>query len=237
MKSRLFPFVLSILLAGQALAQSAAFDLKIADVTLLTLSEIKKELAVTEPQRARMNVAAKPYNDLSKKLRDKYEGKEKGPSKAELDQLTSTQQKMRAGVLAVLTPSQLKRLREITLQDAGIVCLVDPDVSKEIGISAQTVKNMQAKFQNGVNKSSKLMADAEAKVQKEFANKKPKNQTEADKLRQDYGRRIDAEIKRISPQLNKIKADTEASVMGMLSAAQKSKMQALLGKPFHPKQP
>lgn len=226
------PLVIALTLSGaQALAQSTEFDKSIASVMLLTIEPVKKELKLSEAQRAKMNAAAKPLNEFRNKMFKKQE-EGKQPTEAELKQLDNLTTTMRTKVLAELSKVQLKRLREITLQDAGLVAIATPEVAKELGISASSLKSIRSALDNGADRVGRLMQLSDEKVRKAFAGKNPKTEAEARKLQQQADEMMRKEADALRPQITKIENETQAKVMSLLSKAQQTKYKALLGAPF-----
>lgn len=233
MTKRFYTIIVALGLVAVAFSQSTAFDTKVSDVTLLTVDAVKKELAITQAQRDTMNLAADQYNRMSKLM---YEKANKGikPTDAELSSLAKVRDTMRTKVLAVLTPAQLKRLREITLQDAGMIAIAQTDVAKELGLNSAQVTKIRNLLKTGMEKSQKLMQDAQLRVEREFANRKPKTDAEKRKLEQEVNARIKQEVDKVKPQVDKVEADTGKAVMAAMSAAQRQKWINMLGRPFNP---
>ena len=229
--------ILNLMLVGIAMVSAqmamaqATFDRQIADVTLLQVKEIKNALKVTEAQRGKMNKHADYYNGLMKTIRAKID-KGQEPSRAEQDKIMAAQRDMRGKVLNELTPTQLTRLREITLQDAGLPALADGLIGKKIGLSTAQTEKIRSFLKTGATKSGKIMKGMEDKLAKEFKNKKPKTDKEKEALKKQFDTRFNSELKKIKPSLMKIEADTRKGIVGSLSVQQRKNWDRLLGKPF-----
>lgn len=228
----LFPVVLLGVLASAALAQ-AAFDRSVADIALMQVDAVKTELKLTAAQRAKMNEHAKAFNALGKTVADKL-NKNQRPTEAEQKRLETLREQMRTRILNELTPAQLQRLRELTLQDAGLIALASNEVVARLGISNPVATNLRKELQSGMERSAKLMSDAEERLKKEFGNKKPKNKAEEDRLRTEFQTRMEAEMRRVRPQVEAIAKATETRVMNMLTPAQRTAWRNLQGRPFRP---
>lgn len=216
---------LSASLAG---AQSVVFNQKVANVMLLQIDSVKKELKISDSQRSAMNAAAKPFNAYAQEL----EKANKQPTQTQITKLTGLRETMRTKVLGLLSVDQLRRLREITLQDAGLFAIATNDVAKELGIAGANLTAIRNALKSGADRSQKLIQDTEMKVLKQFENRDPKTESDKKKVADEYQKKLMAEMQKIRPQVDKIEKDTTAKVMGKLSTAQRQKWVALQGKPF-----
>jgi hypothetical protein len=227
-------FVLGTLAsAAIALAQTKAFDSKIVNIALLQFTEVKNELKVTQAQRDKMNAAAKPYNDAAAKVEAKLKAK-KEPTKTEADNLASLAKSMRTKVVAILTETQLRRLREITLQEIGIPALADQDVSKFVGLSEAQRKKIDGILVSAAKKAGKIEQDAMLKLEAEFGGKKPKTDKEKKELQEKIQARMKAASDKAKPQIQAIQKDAKAQVMKVMNAKQSAAWNKALGKPFTP---
>ncbi len=224
--------VVAVSLSGFALAQTA-FDREIADITLLQTKEVKAELVVTQAQRDKMNLASKSYNALASKLEEKLRKNQK-PTDAEQKTMRSEFGKMRTGVLNALSANQIKRLREITLQSAGLVALTDPTISAKVGLSKAQVTKIEGILKDTYQRVGKLTEGVHDKIGKEFKDKKPKTDAEKTKLQAQVRKRIDDEVAKIRPQVERLQKEGREKIFGTLSAGQRSTWNTLLGKPFKP---
>lgn len=223
---------LPLLLTASALAQ-ASFDREVADITLLQTTEVKKELGVTQAQRDKMNLASKGYNTIAQKVEAKIRKGEK-PSDSEKAQMRSEFAKMKSGVLDALSAKQVQRLREITLQSAGLIALTDPTVAAKVGLSKAQVSKIEGILKSTYEKVGKLTQSVQDKIEKEFKDKKPKNEAEKKKLQAEAQKRIKTELDKIRPQVEKLQRDGREGIMNTLSAGQRSVWNSILGKPFNP---
>lgn len=223
-------FLLAISLTAVAFAQ-ASFDRDIANVTLLQYKEVKDDLKITQKQRDAMNVAANKYNSLATKIEKKLKDN-KEPSESEKKALDAEFIVMRKGVLATLTAVQLKRLREVTLQDAGLFALTDKIVTQKIGVTEAQRKKVISSLQNANQKASKLENSVIERVRGEFKNRKPKNKAEEDKIMGEIQKRMAAEMKANEPKIIAIHTEGRNNVFKVLTPKQRDAWNALLGKPL-----
>lgn len=217
-------------LAVFASAQSA-FHRDTADFSLLQVEAVKTELKLTPAQRTKMNQHAKAYNDFAATLEAKAR-KGTRPTEADQKRLQTLLGQLRDRVLKELTAAQLRRLSEISLQQGGIVVVGSNEVSRQLKLSASQLKQIRDVISNGLKSSGKLMEDAQSRVDKQFANRKPKNDAEREKLAKEYNARYEAEMKKVAPRVNAIAKDTETKVLGLMTAAQRTAWRNLLGVPF-----
>jgi hypothetical protein len=222
--------LLALSLPGIAFAQ-ANFDRDIANVTLLQYKEVKDDLKIKQKQRDAMNKAASKYNVLAQKIEQKLQDR-KEPTESEKKALDAEFVVMRKGVLTSLTPAQLKRLREVTLQDAGLFALTDKIVAKKVGMT-EAQRNQVINALKGANeKANKAENAVIEKVRNEFKNRKPKNKAEEDKIKGEIQKRMEAEMKKLEPKIIQIHTDGRNNVFKALSTKQRDAWNALLGKPL-----
>lgn len=219
-------------LACAAMAQ-ANFDKEVCDITLLQTAEVKAELKVTQTQRDKMNIASSGYNSIAKRIEDKMR-KGQEPNADEKTQMRIQFDKMRTGVLNVLNIGQVKRLREISLQTAGLIALTDPAVAKKVGLSKSQVDKVGTFLKDSYSQVGKMTKAAHAKVESEFKNKNPKTDAEKRKLAEQYEKRLKQELEKIRPKLEKIQNEGRTRIINVLSAGQRIIWNDLLGKPFNP---
>lgn len=220
--------------ATLSLAQDS-FDLAVSNVLLLQLKNVQKEVGISEAQRAKMNKFADQHKKTLTKLiqkeqaREKTEGNNYKPNEAPAQEAFVT---MRLGVLKTLTPSQLKRLRELTLQDVGMSALLEPTVASRVGLRTEQIKTLKSSYEEGARKAQAVEDKALAPVRAEFQNKKPKDEAERAKLQAQLEAKITAAAAKSKPAIDKIKSATKAQFEKVLTPEQKLAWKALLGKTF-----
>ena len=225
-----------MILAAAVGAQAApdAFDKYASNIQILQDKVIQKELKVSEAQRAKLNKHANWFNAETKKLNDAVTKTKKPPTEADQKKLATLMNQMKDRVIAELSAVQLKRLREISLQMLGDRGLLDPTVGKKVGLSDAQI----TKLQNSYQATAKKMVDLETKTYKpisdKYAAKKPKTDAEKKKLAQDWDKEMAAAQKKIAPTLKQYAGEFTKTMNATLSAAQKNKWTALLGKIFKP---
>ena len=151
--------------------------------------QIVKELGLTEDQVKKITAAVpEGMRDMSD------EDRAKAVTKLEAD------------VKAVLTPAQNKRIGEIRLQMSGTRALTQPEVVKELGLSEEQVKNIEAALEV---------------PRPEGGGQTPGGEQPSDEER---AKRREA--------LMKAREAANAKALAVLTAEQKKRWDAMLGKKF-----
>src|SRR5204862_7546445 len=113
--------------------------------------------AVTEAQRKKMNDAAATHRtrlttyDAQQKMAKVKDTNEQSAAK-----LKGYYDELKKGVFSSLTPEQLKRLRELSLQRAGLVSLLEEVVAKKIGLTGAPHENFRKIFTDGAKSAQDL---------------------------------------------------------------------------------
>lgn len=220
-------------LPGAAQAQQGSFDAHVADIGLLQAKQVQTDVGITTAERDKMNVAASAYRDQVAAY---------GKQLKALGQSTPDQAKMRGmfevlknQVLKVLTPAQIRRVREITLQRLGMISLTDDVVAKQVGLSPAQVGRLKAAYQAGRTKFMAVQQQAQQAalpVMAPYKDRKPKTAAEAQALQKEVAAKLTPVRARFLPQLQAVGKATDASMLAVLTPAQKAAWTALKGKPF-----
>lgn len=170
------------LLAGSVLAQRPGGFGRGNLVGLLSNSDVQKELKLTDEQ---IDKAKKVGQDLREKYQDDLaklknaKPEERGEKFRELNKKMSAEGQKSLGT--ILKPEQLKRLREIHLQQVGLsdagaqeaLKLTDEQKKKLLALAEETdkerreiVKNAQGNFREAMGKIDKLRKEAQGKQEK-----------------------------------------------------------------------
>jgi hypothetical protein len=209
-----------------------AFDRYVADIVILQDRMIQKEIGVTDAQRSKMNSFAEADRKKREALMKQFQKEAEAAQKAgkqyrpEESKVVALNVALKDNVIKVLTPAQTKRLRELTLQNAGITCLMDPKVAKEVGVAPATVTKLRNLYQEGLKKAAAIQEAAAKQVSPEFKDKKPKSQEEAQKLQQQFMEKVG---KIAGPKVQEVTKKTQAAMVALLSKANKDKLIALQG--------
>jgi len=212
-----------------------AFDERTANVALLQMKAVQTDLKISEAQRKKMNVHAEWFNKEAEKVRAAWVKTAQGktnPPPPPTAKLQALEQSLKGKVFKELSQFQIKRLREITIQQAGVLALLDDNIAKKIGMSATQITSLKTRFQSNAEKAGKIQSAALSPINNKYKDKKPKDQKEAEALQSQYQKEVQAAAKKIEPQLAALRKDFETFVNSTLTAPQKSAWTALKGKPF-----
>jgi hypothetical protein len=214
------------LFAAFSLFSNAAaddFDKKIAAFQLLQDKKVQTELKLTEAQRTKLNKHADAFNAKAAAYQKELEAQQKKTNKpAQPDQkrMEAMMTELKGKVLAELSATQMKRLRELSLQAVGVTALGDDLVAARVGLTADQKAKVRTLIKSGLDAANKLMAQADANARK------------GKKAEETYNKRIEAEQKRIQPQLQKLREDTIKKVLAAMNAKQNAAWKQLQGKPY-----
>ena len=183
------------------------FDYQVSSLKVLQDRSVQDEIGITDAQRTKMNQFAHAYDA---QLAAYKASKKKQNQVFVVDQTVADMfDKVKAKVLAVLTPVQLRRLREISLQAFGLNGILDPLIAKKVGLSEDQMNRMNQTYKAG----SKEVNDI---VQQAVQTNTPKAQ--------------------YFPKLKKINDSTQAQMIAIFTPQQKKAFLDLQGKTFHEKQ-
>lgn len=235
MLKRFLPLLAAAMLCGVAAAQGKIdpFDAHCADIVVLQLKPVQKELGVSEAQRKKLNEQANWHQSQLKLLDQQVQKNKQNPNSPEIQgKIADLFAGLKARVLTNLTPVQIKRLGELSIQRVGDAALTDPIVAKKVGMSDAQIKKLQATFQEGAKKYFELEQQTAQKVLLPYKDRKPKDQAEAQRLNQEIQGKIAAAAKQAKPRLDAIKADYAKRIKAMLTSSQATAFAKLKGKPF-----
>lgn len=186
---------------------------------LLGIEQVQKELKLSDEQNAKLR-------ELGEKLRSEMQQQFAGMEKlteeqrrarmAELREKMQKEGEARAAetqkqIAAILKPEQLKRLKQIQLQQEGPAALRRPEVAEALGLSKDQLDQLE-----------KIADESREKMQELFRAGR-----EADKQAQQPRRFPESREK-----FQEIRKDSEKRSMGVLTAEQKKKLGEMLGEPF-----
>lgn len=223
---KFFSVFVFVLLACLSFAQNA-FDFEISQVELLLMKPVQRDLGISEMQRKRMNTHADWFNAESKKLQEQYNGRQ--PDEAAVKKLSELHGQMKARVFAELTANQLKRLREISLQEAGALALLDERVASACGLSDATIKQFRSEFETNGKKARELEEKTLKPIFDKYQQKAMAGDTAA---QQALEREVNAARQKIGPQLAQLQGAFLQFINKTLTDEQKEKFGELQGLPF-----
>jgi hypothetical protein len=224
---KLLLLILASFLAVAAVADN--FDEAIASVIVLQIKAVQMDIGVTVQQRASMNKFADAHRA---KLTEYYKQLESTHGKMDEQKIENMFWEMKRQVLSQLSSSQIKRLREISLQVMDFTALADKVVGQKIGLSASQQAKVQTIVKTAEDKANGLAGSAVDKATAGFKDKKPGSQQEADTLAKEMNQRANAAGESIRPQINRIRAAARRDVMAVLTEGQRATWKELLGSPI-----
>jgi len=136
--------------------------------TLLLNESVQKELKIESEQATKVKDAVQKVQDAHKdefaKLRDL--GQEERATKArELNQTVTTE--VLAGVADILKPEQIKRLKEIELQQAGARAYARPDVQKALNLTDEQKEKLKTITEESAKQRRELTQGGNAQGNRE----------------------------------------------------------------------
>ena len=224
----LIAFILPVFAVAQA-KKMDPFDLHVASLRVLEQKDVQAELGVTPAQRTQMDKYADNYNThLNLYLAAlKKQGKTNEPMPDET--VIMMLGELKQNVMGVLTPPQLKRLREISLQAFGLNGILDTTVARKVGLSEDQISRMKKTYEDGSKKANDLMKKAMDPVNKKYKGKK------GDQARGEYINEGKSAMDRVMPQVQKINDATQSAMLAIFTPQQKQNYLNLQGKVFHSK--
>ena len=210
-----------------------AFDKHACNVTLLQAKSVQKELGITEAQRARMNVHADWNNAQGVKI-DRLFNDKKFTAAQAADAAAKLRSGLKKRVLGELKSAQIIRLREISLQQAGALALMDPVVGTKIGMSKAQTNKIRADYVVQDAQADKIKQDALGPIDDKYRRMKPANADEARKIKDQWTKERTAKQDEILPRLTALAIEFDKAVEAVMTKGQIESYKKLKGKEFKP---
>ncbi|MDI9639886.1 hypothetical protein QPK87_19550 [Kamptonema cortianum] len=231
--------ILSMLILSAATVSLAAdsFDYKIADIRVMQDRAVQTDLGIDEALRAKLNKHAAWFDGELKKMQEKHKDRfdpTKPPPNDIVQEMNKKQEELKKRVLGELSDAQVKRLRELTIQFAGMPALMEPTIAKRIGLTDAQLKKLRSSFEEMVSKSSKIEQEATKPVYEKFKNRQPANEEEARKLQEEIQKEIAAVQEKIAPKTLKLRDEWFLVIKKTVKAIQLNRFEDLQGKLFKP---
>lgn len=225
----------ALLLVGSALVFAQTFEEKTANIDLLREKPVQTELGITEDLRTKMNKVAEEFNQKSNALLEDFKEKNpdaQGPDEALVKKINVFKADLNKKVLKLLSPAQVKRLSEITIQVLGYQALLSDDVAKKCGISDAQVKKLRDGFTSLNRQVQEVQQKALKPIYDKYGKQQPKNEEEAKALQEKANKEAQEIAKATEPELAKLRNEWLTLVKKTVKAIQLNKFEALQGKPF-----
>lgn len=232
-------FLFAILICGTTAAKAqSAFDVNAANVLLLDSPMVLKDLGVNRSQQSRIDRAASESRTRMEAYRKQIQGevaaaKKKGLKKMQIkDKRPEYYQVVKRQMLAILTPAQVTRLGQLSLQRSGMIAILDPMVAKRLDVSPAQMKALKAAVKAGLDSARKVELDAMGPIQAKYSSMKVTSQSQAQEMQAKAQAEAKSADARMQPQIKKIEANTRQHFEAILTSKQKAGWKSLLGKPI-----
>jgi hypothetical protein len=172
---------------------------------LVFRDKVQEELKLSDKQKEKLLEKFPDYAQQTKKVFDKMADLK--PQQREKEMQSHRQkshEKLAALLKETLKAEQVKRLRQLELQQQGPFALGRPELVKELKITVEQRKQFMGVVEEMQKKIEPLMKEAQSGGNPE----------------------------EIRPKVMKIRKNHEAKIEAVLSAAQKQQWKKMLGKPF-----
>ncbi len=233
------PLVLCGLAAISAIVSAQeSFDYHAASVLLMESPRVLKDLGVTPAQQSKIDKAAAVSRSKMTAFRKEVEAdaekaREQGKKKMKVkDKRPALYKEVKKKLLAILTPAQVNRLGQLSLQGAGMIAVLDPVVSKRMEITVSQTKLLKASVDRGLAAAHRIETDAMAPIESKYGYQRPKNEETAREMQRNAQAEAKAAGQRIHPQIIAIQNQTRKQFEKILTSKQLSTWKQLCGKPI-----
>lgn len=230
---RLLAVLPLLFLWGCVLAQVADVKVEQVGLTALENPKVQKELRFTPQQVKLVQSEFRGYAEATRRM---FSGQPTPAQQREkIKELKTLQDGICARVLGSLTAAQRARFRQIVLQGEGIWATLIPEVSRELGLTADQVKRIRGCRVAFGKKVQALQSSRQKEINSIPEPKDPKDKPQVEAYRQ----KVLAVLKRIRPEDRKSLAawgkQAMADATAVLTSKQRSKWVAMQGPKFAPK--
>lgn len=236
MTMRILPTLLLSVVASSVFAAPDPFDFHGADIVLLQSKQVQKELGITEAQRKQMNAFAAQHREhlaaYDRELQQKKIDPRTLPSPN--PRILGFFEDLKKNVCGVLTPAQLRRLREISFQRVDLLALLDDQVAARLKLTSAQRSRLRSAYIAGSKEAAQIQQAAVQAALKRYQGVKPKDKADAERLQKQAQGDLRAAGARIAPQLRSIESQTRSKLLAVLTPAQRSQFEALKGRKFTP---
>lgn len=206
-----------------------AFDKHCADIRLLQATPVQKELKLTAAQRQKMNGYATAFRTSAEAIVKSWGGK--APTTPD-PKLRAQEIRLKDGVIGVLQPAQLRRLRELSLQAINAPAIGDDRVAARIGLSTAQKTRFRASLASSQRSAAKLQQDNLAPILAKYRAMKPKNEADKKSIQTRFTAEMKAAQTKLQPRLATLSAKASAELRAILTPKQVATFETLKGKPF-----
>jgi hypothetical protein len=207
----------------------------VANIVLLQSKKVQAAVGITSVQRDKMNTFAEANKNKVKAFLDEERKKNVDPRtiNPQGPPFSDYFQELRQQVYSVMSPAQIRRLREITLQSVGTPSLTDPVVAKAVGISEEQRGKISVDLGEFESAARELTQGVAKKALEPFKGLKPSSKEDEVKLRQQANKAIRAAEVKVTPQVKAMKTNLDAKILKVLTDKQRATWKQLLGPKFN----
>lgn len=185
-----------------------------ASASLLSREDVQAELKITEDQKGKLDAIRSGVRERMRSafadMRNAAAGSPEDAQKAMQVRMQGLFEDMAKGALAVLDDAQKARVKELAIQSQGALAILQPDVAKELSITAaQKVK---------IDDLQRMQDEANAGLFERLQNQE-----------------IDRD--QLGASMQKNRSIMDAEVVKLLTEPQRTKLKAMGGTPFEFKDP
>ena len=178
---------------------------------LLRADEVQKEIELLDDQKAKLKAFSDELRAEMEKQRDQYRDLSPEERMAKFNEARKEYgAKVTAKVNEILLPHQVDRVKELAVQRLGLMALGDPDVQEKLKISEDQKEKMKA-VRESISNTMREMFAGMRDLDEEARRKK-------------FGE--------IREKMDKIRSETEAKVLDILTSEQKGGLEKMKGKKF-----
>ncbi len=226
----------SLALATAASAQKPdPFDVRVVDINILQSQKVQGELGITLKMREKMNSFAADHGAKATKVMEAAQKKGQEPTNPEVVKKSfALYNELKSNIVGLLSASQVRRWRELTIQSAGLPALLDEAVGNRIGLKDAQKSKLKAAYTAGAKKYEALQKEMMAPIAKKYNGITPKSEAEAKSLKEKVDKEANAAQAVFAPRFRKAQSETEAGMKAALTKPQFAAFEALKGKAFKP---
>ncbi|HTQ10100.1 MAG TPA: hypothetical protein VMI31_08530 [Fimbriimonadaceae bacterium] len=232
-------FLLLIVLASSFAGAADSFDEHCANIAILQDRNVQNEIGVSAAQRNRMNQFADANRNELLAYKKKLGGKP--PDPAVLDRYML---ELKGNVDNVLTAGQLKRLREVSLQWAGLLGLMDKTVASRVGLEGSQYAKFKQTFIDGqaavakinqqVNEELRPIGEKYQRLALAYKGHEQEHQAEIKQLFDQFQKEAAPIKAKYAPRVQEITKETKQKMLAILTPKEVSAWTQLKGRTYVP---
>jgi hypothetical protein len=214
-----------------------SFDYHCANIALLQDAQVRAEVGISEAQRTQMNKFADAHRARLLTYQKKLAGKA-----PDMQVLSGYLEDLKRNVVGTMTAPQVKRLRELNLQAANLIGLLDQTVAAKIGMVGAQFTKYKNNYINGKNSAENILRQAILPIDQKYQRlaapykgKEQQHKAELEQLGKQYQAEVESARKAVQPRVDAITKQTQQQLQSSLTPQEISAWNAIKGKPFHPK--